>query len=291
MTLTVEPPPVEDLDAGVIREARARERRQRRGVAAAIAAAAGIIALALSIAGGGRAGNAAGRAALPGQTPLTVKANGLTNAACVWHPTLSGTPDKALLSILGVLRRAPGPTDTDPAIKLRGLGGAATGFELYSNYIRFARSFDGGPTYLLIVRNNGCARFGDGRAGDGVWISRPGVHELGGSQVTTTKALETGQWLWLGGPAIKGLATTSETVSLLVPDVVASVSIRYPTEAVEPAYHRHPGPIVPALTINAKPVNNLVMFNVHHHSSAAMAPLTMTWRATDGHVIKTFHRL
>jgi hypothetical protein len=155
----------------------------------------------------------------------------------------------------------------------------------------FARTFDGGPTYLLVVHNNGCGRFANGAAGDGIWISRPGTHELGGSLDITANTVKRGQWLWLGGPGIEGLATTSETVSLLVPDGVASVSIRYPSERVEPAYHKHPGPIVAAFTINAKPINNLVMFNVHHHSSAAMAPLTMIWRATDGHIIKTFHRL
>ena len=296
MALIVEPPPpnVLDIDAGVIEEARARQRRQRRGAAAAVVATAGIVALALVIAGGGGAGNAAGGAALPGKTPLAAKNSGLANAACVWHPTISGAPNKALLSILGVFRRAPTPMDKDPAINLdRGLGLVATGLELYTNYIRLARMFDGGPTYLLVVHNNGCARFDQSdhfTADDEVWISRPGVEGVGGIQATA-KAITEGHWVWLGGPGIKGLAATSETVTLLVPDEVASVSIRYPTEAVEPAYHRHPGPIVPALTINAKPTNNLVMFNVHHHSSAAMAPLTMTWRAADGHIIKTFNRL
>jgi hypothetical protein len=50
MSVTAAPPPVEDLDAGVIEEARARERRHRRiaGTVVVLAVAVGAVVLALS---------------------------------------------------------------------------------------------------------------------------------------------------------------------------------------------------------------------------------------------------
>jgi hypothetical protein len=64
MTVTVEPPPVEALDAGVIEDARARQRRYRRAGAGALVALAlaGVVAY-LVVEGGGGAANADGNAA------------------------------------------------------------------------------------------------------------------------------------------------------------------------------------------------------------------------------------
>ena len=54
MTLTVEPPPVEALDAGVIEEARSRQRRHRSMAAVAGLMAAGLVAIVIASGGGGR---------------------------------------------------------------------------------------------------------------------------------------------------------------------------------------------------------------------------------------------
>ena len=54
MTLTTEPPPVEALVAGVIEEARARQRRHSRGAAVAGLVAAGLVAIVIASGGGGR---------------------------------------------------------------------------------------------------------------------------------------------------------------------------------------------------------------------------------------------
>ena len=63
MTLTVERPPVEALDAGVIDEARQRERRHRGAAGAALIAAAVIAAIMLAFFGGG--GNMSGGRGTP----------------------------------------------------------------------------------------------------------------------------------------------------------------------------------------------------------------------------------
>jgi hypothetical protein len=76
----------------------------------------------------------------------------------------------------------------------------------------------------------------------------------------------------------------------VVPDDVASLTVHYPAGEANPGYHTKP--VLPAVTINTKPIDNVVLYNVHRASGgAAFAPVTMTWHATDGHVIKTFNRL
>ena len=54
MTLTAVSPPADALDAGVIEEARARQRRHRRGAAVTGLMAAGLVAVVISSGGGGR---------------------------------------------------------------------------------------------------------------------------------------------------------------------------------------------------------------------------------------------
>jgi hypothetical protein len=76
----------------------------------------------------------------------------------------------------------------------------------------------------------------------------------------------------------------------VVPDDVASLTVHYPAGEANPGYHTKP--VLPAVTINTKPIDNVVLYNVHRASgAAAFASVTMTWHATDGHVIKTFNRL
>jgi hypothetical protein len=281
----------------VIEEARARQRREQRIGFVALVAAAAVVAAALAFVGGG--GSSVSHRHPGTATPALVAAQfrNVSGAPCVWHPTISGTPSRSLLSILGVFERSAGLVNHVPSQLLPAPG--MFGEELYARYVRRAGTFAGGPTYLYLFDDTGCdpspaiggsLRIERRWLGDDVGIYRPGIHEQGEINGGAA-AIDSGQWVWLGGPGIKGLASTSETITLLVPDQVASVTIRYPTEAVEPAYHKHPGPTVPALTINVKPINNVVTFNLHHHSSAAMAPLTVTWRATSGVITKTFHRL
>jgi hypothetical protein len=53
VTVTLEPPPLDALDAGVIEDARARQRRHRRGCAAAVVVAVLVAGLVAHEAGGG----------------------------------------------------------------------------------------------------------------------------------------------------------------------------------------------------------------------------------------------
>jgi hypothetical protein len=281
-------------DAGVIEDARARQRRHRGIAFAATIAAAAIVGIGLTFVGGGRGPHRQAGSGHPTPSLVAARFRNVSGAPCVWHPTTGGTPSRSLLSILGVFRST--------TARVRPLGEIVQrlsdplGDEVYANYVRLAGVFAGSPTYLYVEDATGCSttslRPTNERRwlGDNVAIFRPGVHELG-AVFGGAAAIEGAQWVWLGGPGIKGLASTSETVTLLVPDHVASVTIRYPTEAVEPAYHKHPGPIVPALTINATPINNLVTFTVHHHASGAIGPVIMIWRAKNGGIIKTFKKL
>lgn len=286
-----------DPDAGVIEEARSRQRRHRSAALVATIAAAAVVGVGLAFVGGGGGFQGQAGSTLPTPSLVAAKFRNVSGAPCVWHASTSGTPNASLLSILGVFRRAT--TRVRPIAGITPRAPNPFGEEVYANYFRRAGVFAGSPTYLYLFDDTGCSPIsshGEGLKmerrwlGDDVGIARPGVQEDGGLNGGAA-TIESGQWYWLGGPGLPGLAATSETVTLLVPDEVASVSIRYPTEAVEPAYHKHPGPIVPALTINATPTNNLVTFNVHHHSSAAIAPVTVIWRAANGHIINTFHRL
>jgi hypothetical protein len=101
MTVTVEPPPLEDIEAGVIEEARARQRHQRRMAGVSIAAASCQIA------------------PTPGRT-------------------VQGPPSKSLLSIRGVLRRPATATDALPAAVERSLLAPQLdqAVTLFVNYVR-----------------------------------------------------------------------------------------------------------------------------------------------------------
>ena len=284
----------------MIDDARARQRRHRRTAASASLVAAALLGVGFAYLGGGGGSRSPGSPGLPSSVvQVAAKLRNLSGAPCTWTPTITGKPNRRLLSVLRVFRHGSTPPGVLEQLQPRFPG--PFGEEIYANYVRRAGVFAGGPTYLLVFRDTGCSpivatgqrrRLVRNWLGDNIGIYRPGTDAAGpGSLSGGVNTVESGGWAWLGAPGIKGLAKQSETVTLLVPDQVASVTIRYPAEAVEPAYHRHPGPIVPAITINEKASNNVVTFSVRHRNSAAMAPLTMVWRAANGDTIKTFHRL
>ncbi|HEY4896631.1 MAG TPA: hypothetical protein VII01_11130, partial [Solirubrobacteraceae bacterium] len=104
MTLTVERPPAQAPDAGVIEAARARQRRHH-GVAAAVTLAGGVIATILLGFGGGGGGSGSRSASLPpGRAPS--KTARASPASCGGGgEALQRAPSTSLLAILGVLRR------------------------------------------------------------------------------------------------------------------------------------------------------------------------------------------
>lgn len=274
MSVTLKPPPKETPDAGVIEEARARQRRHR-GVAAAGVIAAGVTAaLLLGFAGGG-GGSHRGSSAVPaGRLPSKTARS--SPAACGQGGALQGAPSKSLMSILGVLRRPAVAADA-------GSGIAAGGFisGVFVHYIRLARVVDGSPYYVYPGIVGGC---GTGEA------PHQGIMELArnvdlgnglmggtGGGGATAAQIERGHDASSGPPG----SSTSSTVTMVVPDGVATVTLHYPAGRAS----GYSPKISPAFTITTAPVENLVVVTLPRSNPLQQG--AVIWRSADGRVIKT----
>jgi hypothetical protein len=71
----------------------------------------------------------------------------------------------------------------------------------------------------------------------------------------------------------------------VVPDGVATVTLRYSAGKVGGFSRRS----VPAITIKAHAVNNVVIVSVPRAGAQATSAVTTTWRRADGSIIKTIH--
>ena len=76
-------------------------------------------------------------------------------------------------------------------------------------------------------------------------------------------------------------------MAILVPDGVATVTLRYRARHIGGLGRR----ILPALTVTGHAVNNAVVVSVPRTSAQAQTIQSMTWRAANGSIIKTFSRL
>jgi len=278
MTVTVEPPPVETPDAGVIEEARARQRRHRAAAGAGLLAAAAVGGILLGTTGGG-GGSRPTSAPAPGGRPPS-KTGRLSAASCVsgGGGALQGAPSKSLLSILGVLRRPATAADAGSGITARGLIGG-----VFVHYIRRARVVGGSPYYVYPAVVGGCGTGEKPREGIGELATRV---DLGGGLIggtggggATAALIEDGQDAGSGPPG----SSTSATITLVVPDAVAKVTLRYPAG---PASGYSPK-ISPPFTVTTTPVENLVVVGVPRSSPLQRG--TMIWRAANGRIIKRFN--
>ena len=286
MTITVEPPPVETPDAletpdgGVIEEARARQRRHRGATAAATVAAAAIAAILWAVASGG-GGSHPGSASVPeGRSPA--KTARLSPAACGRSRALQGAPSKSLLSILGVLRRPATAADALPDA-LVAQGAARNAF---IHYMRRTRVVGATPYYVYPAIVGGCGA----KARQGMMDLATNV-DLGGGATGGTggggagaRQIEHGETVETGPPG----SSTSATVTMIVPDGVASVTLRYPAGRAS----GYSPEISPPFTVTTAAINNEVVVRVPRSGGGgAIHQATVIWRAADGHVIKTFNRL
>lgn len=159
---------------------------------------------------------------------------------------------------------------------------------MYINYVRRARTFDRAAYFIVPVHDDGCNPHSP--RGDSIWVAQEDA--AGGGSAGSgggAAAIEDGHWNGTGAPGIPGVAD-SATVTLVVPDDLARVAVHYPSGPPNPS--PDDGPVLPAVTINTKPVGDLILYNVHRAASNAVyTPLTMTWRAADGQIIKTFRKL
>jgi hypothetical protein len=203
-------------------------------------------------------------------------------AACVWHSTLSGPPSKSLLAILGVFRKPATPRSVPSTIASRFTRPVdrLIGREVYVNYLRLARVFDGVAYYIVPIRYDGCGAIE--RSGDGIWLLTDDGGESGGN-VTD---IEQGTWVGTSGPGIPG-NPHSGTVQMVVPDGVASATISYPAG---PANGFKPKTISPPVTITATAVGNVLLFNVPRSSGGSQIddPTSMIWRNANGTIIRRF---
>jgi hypothetical protein len=277
MSLTVERPPVATPDAGVIEEARARQRRHRLAGAALLAGAVGGIVLGAG--GGGGVSHPRSAALRAGRSPSRTGRLSTSSCASGKGGALQGAPNKSLLSILGVLRRPARAADA-------GSGIAAQGFisAVFVHYIRLARVVAGSPYYIYPAIVGGC---GTGeRPHEGIVELAKNV-DLGhgivggtGGGGATAAAIEQGKDAGSGPPG----SSTSATITVIVPDGVASVTLRYPAGHAS----GYSPKISPPFTINATPVDNLLVVRVPR--SNPLRKGTMIWRAANGHVIRTIDR-
>jgi len=279
MTVTFDPPPVEDVDAGVIEEARARERHQRRVAGIVSVAAAGFAALGFALAGGFGGSQ-------PAQSPNShrhpAKTAPVSLATCqsrkIAPSTVKGSPPAALLSTVGVLRgppaRAPAWVLERPIVRFNS--------NLYVDYIRFARAAFGVRYYVFAAGPSALRHACQAPIGVDLFGATAG----GGMGSAASVALVKTRGLWLTGspPGVgaDGTGTADSTlISGIVPDGVATVTFYYPAGKPNGFSHR----TLPAETLRMRAVNNVVVGKPMRNS----LPPTMVWRAGNGTTIKTLH--
>jgi hypothetical protein len=179
--------------------------------------------------------------------------------------TTQDAPETALLSILAVLRRPMTHADALPARAYLSFNQ-----EVFVRYIRLARSVGGFGYYVIPAIITRCEPV---KAYQGVTFVRrtPGG---GGAGILAASAASIKRY---GGFFTSGQHGRS-TAPGLVPDGVATVTVHY---AANPAGR------LPAVTITAKVVDNVVVLASIPRGPAA-SWTKMVWRAANGTTIKTF---
>jgi hypothetical protein len=182
-----------------------------------------------------------------------------------------------LTSILAVLRRPATPADRLP----RGVG--STG-DPFVGYVRRTRVI-GVTSYYLYPALQGC------RPGHVGLMDLETPLDLGhglmggtGGGGADAASIEAGHDVSTGPPS----SPTSATITMIVPDGVASVTLRYPAGRAS----GYSPKISPPFTVTTAPVENEVVVRVPR--SAGGGPIwqpTMLWRAADGRVLRAFHAL
>ena len=255
MTLT-ERPPVEALDAGVIEDARARQRRHRGIAATVTVAAAGIAALVLGFADGG------GSRAAPGSVHHgrpAPKSSQATLTACV-SPGRSRSgrrpPVLTPLSILSVLGTPP--------TMLPALDGPQARLSRY----HLARTVSGVDLYVYTAGSPQCST-------SRIFLidAVPGSRGYGGGGGLTAATIGQGGLLGgFGGP------TGPEFIDGLVPNGIATVTLYYPARS----------------PIRMRVINNVFAAAFPRATFPPRTfgqPAREVWRSANGTVIRTFHTL
>jgi hypothetical protein len=278
MTVALKSPPIEPPEAGVIEEARRRQRRGR--AAAAIAAASAVAALLVSLGGGGSGPHARSASGVSRRLPAGVRQHELASCA---GKDLNGPPSASLLSILGVLRRRQIATDIGS-----GITGGGVIRDVFVDYIRRTRVVSGSSYYLYPAILGGC---GTGERPHQGIMDRTSHVNLGagiiggvGGGGYTAAEIKHGLAVETGPPS----SATSETVTLIVPDGVANVTLRYPAGPAS-GYSRS---ISPAFSVTGSAIGDEVVLAVPRSGGPEdISGIRMIWRGPDGRLLKRFDRL
>jgi hypothetical protein len=268
------PQPTERPDAGVIKEARRRQRQ--RLAATAIVGAVAVGAAAWGIAGGDAGAPSVGARSRGAPSPAASSTH--DSAGCpVLQGRLNGRPEASLLSILGVLRRPATAADSLPA-DVSGVG------EVFARYVRRTRVI-GGRSYYLYPARQGCRPGHEGIADAAVNVDL-GHGLLGGvgGGGASASQIDAGEAVSTGPPG----SDTSATITMIVPDGVRSVTLRYPAGRASGYSAR----VSPPFTVTTLPIGNEVVVTVPR--SAGGGPIwkpTMIWRSANARILRVFHRL
>ena len=154
------------------------------------------------------------------------------------------------------------------------------GGEIFVNYVRRARTVPGRAYYVIPELVTPC---GSGKSFEGASLSG-----FGGANALTVGALTAAAIAAHGEFDSRGTGIgTRATVEGLVPDGVATATLHFPAAPAHGVGH----PAYRAVTITAKVVENVVVFAHAPRGAGLGANATMTWRAANGRILKTFHRL
>jgi hypothetical protein len=287
MTLTVERPRVEEPDAGVIEEARRRQRRHRSLFVAIALAVAVTAAMLGGFAGGGGGSHAGSYRGLGGRTPAKT-ARGSAASCGGGGKALQGRPSSSLLSILGVLRRPASASDVLPPYVRSNLIGTGLVRDVFVRYIRRTRVVDGSSYYVYPAMVGEC---GTGEALHEGIMDRATNVDLGdgliggvGGGGASAASIEQGRDVGTGPPG----SSTSATITMIVPDGVASVTLDYPAGRAS----GYSPKVSPPFTLTTAAVENEVVVRVPRTGGPeSTGGMTMIWRASGGRVIKRFDRL
>lgn len=238
-----------------------------------------------------------------------------------------GSPSRKLLSILSVLRRPVTPADSLSKLPLaRSL---MHGHGVYARYIRLARVVSGrayylwpaayatapptlplrcaheqarelrrdlshipvvlrGPTLQLqsrTLRREERRQPGTKQAQEGLFELDTPVDGSGGPGNGPGGGTSGGASQITMGGYLGSVATGQQSVTHgVVPDGVGTVTFSYPAGPPTP----HGKQILPAVSVTDRPVGNVFVINAPRGAPTQLTP-TITWRATTGTIIKTFH--
>ncbi len=185
----------------------------------------------------------------------------ISMAACVLDVTPGrayAPPSQALLSLVGVLRRAATPANALPK-NLRPLGASV-------RYARRARVVAGRSYYVIPALYGRCKPF-EPWTGVLLWEGR---HHRSSVDFWSVQSVEQGK-------TVNVYAVGRQTVVAgVVPNGVATVTLDYPAR-----------PTLPAVGIRTQVVHNVVVVNVPRARARATATLTATWQSANGTTIKT----